>query len=154
MFLMTSQALMDCAVCYKTANDLMIMDPKPYVHCIQKPRLTEVLLLISCLVIAYCKRLELFLRSCTSETQTSIKTHYTAFYPSRNTYGGWTNILMCACVWGVMNTNGTWADIWMCFLSCFRKWGQPGQSTAKKWVTTVELRHCWLYLLAKDKISA
>ncbi|KAE8279738.1 hypothetical protein D5F01_LYC21867 [Larimichthys crocea] len=36
-----NRALMDCAVCYKTANDLMIMDPKPYVHCIQKPRLTE-----------------------------------------------------------------------------------------------------------------
>ncbi|TKS87578.1 hypothetical protein D9C73_021702 [Collichthys lucidus] len=33
--------LMDCAVCYKTVNDQMEMDPKPYVHCIQKPRLTE-----------------------------------------------------------------------------------------------------------------
>uniref|UniRef100_A0A8D0CVQ5 Retinoic acid receptor responder protein 2 n=1 Tax=Sander lucioperca TaxID=283035 RepID=A0A8D0CVQ5_SANLU len=33
--------LMDCAVCYKTAADQIESIPKPYVHCIQKPRLTE-----------------------------------------------------------------------------------------------------------------
>ncbi|KAK5878122.1 hypothetical protein CesoFtcFv8_025561 [Champsocephalus esox] len=33
--------LMDCAVCYKTAADQIETSPKPYVHCIQKPRLTE-----------------------------------------------------------------------------------------------------------------
>uniref|UniRef100_A0A673CQC1 Retinoic acid receptor responder protein 2 n=1 Tax=Sphaeramia orbicularis TaxID=375764 RepID=A0A673CQC1_9TELE len=33
--------LMDCAVCYKTAADQIESNPKPYVHCIQKPRLTE-----------------------------------------------------------------------------------------------------------------
>uniref|UniRef100_A0A8C5I646 Retinoic acid receptor responder protein 2 n=1 Tax=Gouania willdenowi TaxID=441366 RepID=A0A8C5I646_GOUWI len=32
--------LMDCAVCYKTLSDQMESIPKPYVHCIQKPRLT------------------------------------------------------------------------------------------------------------------
>uniref|UniRef100_A0A4W6G7S1 Retinoic acid receptor responder protein 2 n=1 Tax=Lates calcarifer TaxID=8187 RepID=A0A4W6G7S1_LATCA len=40
--------LMDCAVCYKTAADQIEADPKPYVHCIQRPRLTEVLLLTIC----------------------------------------------------------------------------------------------------------
>ncbi|XP_073344344.1 uncharacterized protein [Pagrus major] len=33
--------LMDCAVCYKTADDQIESNPKPYVHCIQKPRLTK-----------------------------------------------------------------------------------------------------------------
>ncbi|KAK5849883.1 hypothetical protein PBY51_014182 [Eleginops maclovinus] len=33
--------LMDCAVCYKTAADQIETNPEPYVHCIQKPRLTE-----------------------------------------------------------------------------------------------------------------
>uniref|UniRef100_A0A3Q0T6U8 Retinoic acid receptor responder protein 2 n=1 Tax=Amphilophus citrinellus TaxID=61819 RepID=A0A3Q0T6U8_AMPCI len=33
--------LMDCAVCYKSAGDQIEAEPKPYVHCIQKPRLTE-----------------------------------------------------------------------------------------------------------------
>ncbi|KAF1373163.1 hypothetical protein PFLUV_G00257460 [Perca fluviatilis] len=33
--------LMDCAVCYKIAADQIESSPKPYVHCIQKPRLTE-----------------------------------------------------------------------------------------------------------------
>uniref|UniRef100_A0A8C6UAM7 Retinoic acid receptor responder protein 2 n=1 Tax=Neogobius melanostomus TaxID=47308 RepID=A0A8C6UAM7_9GOBI len=33
--------LMDCAVCYKTASDQIEPTPKPYVHCIQKPRVTE-----------------------------------------------------------------------------------------------------------------
>lgn len=33
--------LMDCAVCYKTMADEIESNPKPYVHCIQKPRLTE-----------------------------------------------------------------------------------------------------------------
>lgn len=49
MFSITSQPLMDCAVCYKTADDQIESIPKPYVHCIQKPRLTEVFM--SCLVI-------------------------------------------------------------------------------------------------------
>ncbi|AWP17040.1 Hypothetical protein SMAX5B_017128 [Scophthalmus maximus] len=43
--------LMDCAVCYKTAADQIEASPKPYVHCIQKRRLTEVLLLMSHIVI-------------------------------------------------------------------------------------------------------
>ncbi|KAG7524922.1 hypothetical protein JOB18_019307 [Solea senegalensis] len=33
--------VMDCGVCYKTAADQIESPPKPYVHCIQKPRLTE-----------------------------------------------------------------------------------------------------------------
>uniref|UniRef100_A0A3P8WUF1 Retinoic acid receptor responder protein 2 n=1 Tax=Cynoglossus semilaevis TaxID=244447 RepID=A0A3P8WUF1_CYNSE len=33
--------LMDCGVCYKTVQDQMEAVPKPYVNCIQKPRLTE-----------------------------------------------------------------------------------------------------------------
>ncbi|XP_044031826.1 uncharacterized protein LOC122866350 [Siniperca chuatsi] len=33
--------LMDCVVCYKTADDRIESSPKPYVHCIQKPRLTK-----------------------------------------------------------------------------------------------------------------
>ncbi|KAK7881697.1 hypothetical protein WMY93_030106 [Mugilogobius chulae] len=35
--------LMDCAVCYKTSMDQIEQEPKPYVHCIQKPRLTELM---------------------------------------------------------------------------------------------------------------
>ena len=38
----TSQPVMDCAVCYKAAEDQIEPNPKPYVHCIQKPRLTQV----------------------------------------------------------------------------------------------------------------
>ncbi|CAL1597222.1 unnamed protein product [Knipowitschia caucasica] len=33
--------LMDCAVCYKTVSEQMEPEPRPYVHCIHKPRLTE-----------------------------------------------------------------------------------------------------------------
>lgn len=44
IFSLTSQPLMDCAVCYKTANNEIESIPKPYVHCIQRPRLTVVLL--------------------------------------------------------------------------------------------------------------
>uniref|UniRef100_A0A3B5A7I8 Retinoic acid receptor responder protein 2 n=1 Tax=Stegastes partitus TaxID=144197 RepID=A0A3B5A7I8_9TELE len=33
--------LMDCAVCYKTVAEEIETSPKPYVHCIQRPRLTE-----------------------------------------------------------------------------------------------------------------
>uniref|UniRef100_A0A3Q1GIK7 Retinoic acid receptor responder protein 2 n=1 Tax=Acanthochromis polyacanthus TaxID=80966 RepID=A0A3Q1GIK7_9TELE len=33
--------LMDCVVCYRTVEDVMETHPKPYVHCIQRPRLTE-----------------------------------------------------------------------------------------------------------------
>lgn len=51
MFLIPLQPLMDCAVCYKTVNDQIDSPPKPYVHCIQKPRLTEVLLFMYRLVI-------------------------------------------------------------------------------------------------------
>lgn len=47
--LITSQPLMDCAVCYKAAEDQIEPSPKPYVHCIQKPRLTQVFM--SCHVI-------------------------------------------------------------------------------------------------------
>uniref|UniRef100_A0A087Y1U6 Retinoic acid receptor responder protein 2 n=1 Tax=Poecilia formosa TaxID=48698 RepID=A0A087Y1U6_POEFO len=32
--------VMDCAVCYKTVNEQIEMTPEPYVHCIQRPRLT------------------------------------------------------------------------------------------------------------------
>ncbi|XP_053198703.1 uncharacterized protein zgc:195173 [Scomber japonicus] len=32
--------LMDCAVCYKAVGDHIQDQPNPYVHCIQKPRLT------------------------------------------------------------------------------------------------------------------
>lgn len=42
---------MDCAVCYKTVNSLMESDPRPYVHCIQKPRLNEVFM-VSCPVLS------------------------------------------------------------------------------------------------------
>lgn len=41
---------MDCAVCYKTVNDLIEPDPRPYVHCIQKPRLNQVFM-VSCPVL-------------------------------------------------------------------------------------------------------
>ncbi|CAN9506409.1 unnamed protein product [Ophioblennius macclurei] len=33
--------LMDCAVCYKMSSDQIEASPRPYVHCIQKPRLTQ-----------------------------------------------------------------------------------------------------------------
>ncbi|XP_034428611.1 uncharacterized protein LOC117754066 [Hippoglossus hippoglossus] len=33
--------LMDCAVCYKMAAEQIEPNPKPYVNCIQKPRLTK-----------------------------------------------------------------------------------------------------------------
>uniref|UniRef100_A0A672IXI7 Retinoic acid receptor responder protein 2 n=1 Tax=Salarias fasciatus TaxID=181472 RepID=A0A672IXI7_SALFA len=33
--------LMDCAVCYKMSSDQIEANPRPYVHCIQKPRLTQ-----------------------------------------------------------------------------------------------------------------
>uniref|UniRef100_A0A4W6FB44 Retinoic acid receptor responder protein 2 n=1 Tax=Lates calcarifer TaxID=8187 RepID=A0A4W6FB44_LATCA len=33
--------LIDCAVCYKTFQGEIEADPKPYVHCIHKPALTE-----------------------------------------------------------------------------------------------------------------
>ncbi|KAI3355375.1 hypothetical protein L3Q82_018219 [Scortum barcoo] len=33
--------VMDCAVCYKTLDDQIEANPKPYIHCIQRPRLTE-----------------------------------------------------------------------------------------------------------------
>ncbi|XP_034023038.1 uncharacterized protein si:ch1073-406l10.2 [Thalassophryne amazonica] len=35
--------LIDCAVCYKTYNGQIEEVPKPYVHCIHKPSLTEVM---------------------------------------------------------------------------------------------------------------
>ncbi|XP_034428612.1 uncharacterized protein LOC117754067 [Hippoglossus hippoglossus] len=33
--------LVDCAVCYKTFREEIEQEPKPYVHCIHKPALTE-----------------------------------------------------------------------------------------------------------------
>ena len=36
------QPLMDCAMCYKTLNDEIEPEPKPYVHCIHKTSLTQV----------------------------------------------------------------------------------------------------------------
>lgn len=65
MFSITSQPLMDCAVCYKTQGDQLEASPKPYVHCIQKPRLTQVVFFMSCFVICVIrtflsKRPELF----------------------------------------------------------------------------------------------
>ncbi|KAM8823221.1 uncharacterized protein AB9W97_005252 isoform 1-T1 [Spinachia spinachia] len=33
--------MIDCAVCYKTSGDQIELIPKPYVHCIQRPRLTQ-----------------------------------------------------------------------------------------------------------------
>ncbi|KAG7231199.1 hypothetical protein INR49_012030 [Caranx melampygus] len=37
----SNRPMMDCAVCYKTAADQIEAIPKPYVHCIQRPRLTQ-----------------------------------------------------------------------------------------------------------------
>lgn len=36
------QPLIDCAVCYKTFREEIEQEPKPYVHCVHKPALTEV----------------------------------------------------------------------------------------------------------------
>ena len=36
------QPLIDCAVCYKTYDGVVEASPKPYVHCIHRPALTEV----------------------------------------------------------------------------------------------------------------
>lgn len=36
------QPLIDCAVCYKTFGGAIETQPKPYVHCVHKPTLTEV----------------------------------------------------------------------------------------------------------------
>ncbi|CAI5672868.1 unnamed protein product [Oreochromis niloticus] len=33
--------LMDCAICFKAFEDQIKDEPNPYVHCIQRPRLTE-----------------------------------------------------------------------------------------------------------------
>ncbi|XP_003439301.1 uncharacterized protein LOC100692318 [Oreochromis niloticus] len=33
--------LMDCAICFKAFEDRIKDEPNPYVHCIQRPRLTE-----------------------------------------------------------------------------------------------------------------
>ncbi|CAL8401477.1 unnamed protein product [Gadus morhua 'NCC'] len=35
--------LIDCAVCYKTYNGVVEATPKPYIHCIHRPALTEVM---------------------------------------------------------------------------------------------------------------
>lgn len=37
------QPLIDCAVCYKTLRDQIEPDPRPYVHCVHKTALTQVL---------------------------------------------------------------------------------------------------------------
>ena len=60
MFLLCSQPLMDCAVCYKTANDQIEPKPLPYVHCIQKPRLTKVSSFPSCYVYYYTCNISAF----------------------------------------------------------------------------------------------
>lgn len=46
------QPLMDCAICFKAFEDQIQDEPNPYVHCIQRPRLTEVILLM-CLKIFF-----------------------------------------------------------------------------------------------------
>uniref|UniRef100_A0A3P9KDZ0 Retinoic acid receptor responder protein 2 n=1 Tax=Oryzias latipes TaxID=8090 RepID=A0A3P9KDZ0_ORYLA len=33
--------LMDCLICYKTISGRMDSNPRPYVHCMQKPRITQ-----------------------------------------------------------------------------------------------------------------
>lgn len=35
--------VIDCAMCYKTFNGEILMEPKPYIHCIYKPALTQVM---------------------------------------------------------------------------------------------------------------
>lgn len=76
------QPLMDCAVCFKTAGGQMETNPKPYVHCIQRPRLTQVLLFTSCpvwLVGKFLhKRLELF--RLFGHFKTSITVFYMCFW--------------------------------------------------------------------------
>uniref|UniRef100_A0A667ZPX6 Retinoic acid receptor responder protein 2 n=1 Tax=Myripristis murdjan TaxID=586833 RepID=A0A667ZPX6_9TELE len=37
----SDRPLMDCAVCYKMLADEIENEPKPYVHCIQRPKLTQ-----------------------------------------------------------------------------------------------------------------
>uniref|UniRef100_UPI0037E8F4FB uncharacterized protein n=1 Tax=Semicossyphus pulcher TaxID=241346 RepID=UPI0037E8F4FB len=49
-----NRPLMDCAVCYKTAADQIESSPKPYVHCIQKPRLTEEMMMTR---MEHCKKM-------------------------------------------------------------------------------------------------
>lgn len=44
-FCVFMQPLIDCAICYKTYGGEIEQEPKPYVHCIHKPALTEVSLL-------------------------------------------------------------------------------------------------------------
>lgn len=44
------QPLIDCAVCYKMYGGNIEQEPKPYVHCIHKPALTEVSLLLSFII--------------------------------------------------------------------------------------------------------
>uniref|UniRef100_A0A3Q3IMZ6 Uncharacterized protein n=1 Tax=Monopterus albus TaxID=43700 RepID=A0A3Q3IMZ6_MONAL len=41
------QPLVDCAVCYKTFQGEIEQEPKPYVHCIHRPALTEVSLCLT-----------------------------------------------------------------------------------------------------------
>lgn len=43
------QPLIDCAICYKTFAGKIEKEPKPYVHCLHKPALTEVCWITSCL---------------------------------------------------------------------------------------------------------
>lgn len=89
--LLISQPLMDCVVCYKTSRDVMEATPKPYVDCIQKPRLTQVFVIFVWLICAY-----------------------------------------------FVHINKS------CLLFLCRTWRSAEQSTAEKWATTVEHRHCWL----------
>lgn len=36
------QPLIDCMACYKTFNNVIQENPKPYIHCVHKPALTKV----------------------------------------------------------------------------------------------------------------
>lgn len=36
--------MIDCAICYKTFEGEIQMEPKPYIHCVHKPVLTQVLI--------------------------------------------------------------------------------------------------------------
>ncbi|KAG7269561.1 hypothetical protein CRUP_029830 [Coryphaenoides rupestris] len=55
-----NRPLMDCAVCYKIFNGGIEAEPKPYVHCIQKPKLTQEMRETR---LDHCRRMILYERS-------------------------------------------------------------------------------------------
>ncbi|KAJ3611196.1 hypothetical protein NHX12_021213 [Muraenolepis orangiensis] len=67
----TDRPLMDCAVCYKMFEDRMEADPKPYIHCMQKPRLTTVM---STARMDHCRRMLHHVGGATLLTVRSINT--------------------------------------------------------------------------------